>query len=194
MKKIVVFDFDGTLSAKDTNYEFWKYALKHSPIAWLVLPFTIFGFVISKLNKRGVFWREISRLYISNRFLKKNKSKFIKNHSQNRFGWAKETVLAEKQKKNYVVCISASPDIFINELVKDMNFDMVLSSEMNKKKPYKIKFLCYAENKVVKLKENIREPFHIVRAYSDSKSDLPIMNLADEQVWINPKTGCRRSL
>ena len=30
MKKIVVFDFDGALSASAANYEFWKFARRHS--------------------------------------------------------------------------------------------------------------------------------------------------------------------
>jgi phosphoserine phosphatase len=40
-------------------------------------------------------------------------------------------------------------------------------------------------------KENKIIPF-VVRAYSDSKSDLPMMEIAAEQVWIDPKTGMRK--
>ena len=32
----------------------------------------------------------------------------------------------------------------------------------------------------------------VVRAYSDSKSDMPMMEIADEQVWIDKKTGLRK--
>ena len=33
---------------------------------------------------------------------------------------------------------------------------------------------------------------NVVRAYSDSKSDLPMMEIAAEQVWIDRKTGLRK--
>ena len=34
---------------------------------------------------------------------------------------------------------------------------------------------------------------HVVRAYSDSASDMPLMEIADEAVWIDRKTGLRKS-
>jgi phosphoserine phosphatase len=33
---------------------------------------------------------------------------------------------------------------------------------------------------------------HVVRAYSDHWSDAPMMEIADEQVWIDSKTGLRK--
>ena len=35
---VVVFDFDGTLSARDTSVEFAKYCFRHSARPWLYLP------------------------------------------------------------------------------------------------------------------------------------------------------------
>ena len=40
-------------------------------------------------------------------------------------------------------------------------------------------------------KENKIIP-NVVRAYSDSKSDMPMMEIATEQVWIDAKTGLRK--
>ena len=66
---------------------------------------------------------------------------------------------------------------------------------MYKDKPWKYKFLCWGQNKVVAVdewaKKNKVIP-HVVRAYSDSKTDMPMMKLADRQVWINAKTGLRK--
>jgi phosphoserine phosphatase len=76
-----------------------------------------------------------------------------------------------------------------------MNFDAVFCSEMDPKKPWKYNVLCWGRNKVYIMdqwaKENKIIPY-VVRAYSDSKSDLPMMEIAAEQVWIDPKTGMRK--
>ena len=33
---------------------------------------------------------------------------------------------------------------------------------------------------------------NVIRSYSDSKSDMPMMKIAKEQVWIDRKTGLRK--
>ena len=91
--------------------------------------------------------------------------------------------------------VSASPDYLLPQLVRDMKFDAVFCSKMDKKHPWKYEFLCWGQNKVYKMDEWACENKfipNVVRAYSDSKSDLPMMEIATEQVWIDPKTGMRK--
>jgi len=195
-KNIVVFDFDGTLSASDSNYEFFKYCFKHSVRPWLFLPYVLAGAISARLNPYSMWWRETIRNFITPKMVKDFSADVVKLHKQNRFGWAKEVVAKEHAKGNIVLLISASPDYLIPQLVADMKFDAVFCSQMDKEKPYKYKFLCWGKNKVIALdnwaKENKYIP-NVVRAYSDSRNDMPIMEIAKEQVWINPKTGMRRS-
>lgn len=192
---VVLFDFDGTLSAKDSTPEFFKYCFKHSLRPWLFIPFILFGLIIKKFNSYGIWWRQITRLFINKNMVKKLATGFIKQHKLNRFGWAAERVVAERAAGNKVILISAGADYLIQKLVSDIKFDAVFASEMDPAKPWKYKYFPYGENKVAVLKEwakkNNVTP-NVVRAYSDNKSDVPMMNLAREQVWINPKTGCRQ--
>ena len=194
-KDIVVFDFDGTLSASDSNTEFFKYCFKHSIRPWLFLPFVsvaIFGRIF---NRGGIWWREMMRCFITPKMVCDFSDIVIKSHKQNRFGWAKNQVIKEKKAGRKVILISASPDYLIPKLVSDMNFDAVICSKMTPNKPYKYKFFCWGPNKVIALDNWARDNKiipNIVRTYSDSKSDLPIMNLAKERVWIDRKTGLRR--
>ena len=120
---------------------------------------------------------------------------FIKQHKRERFGWARERVQSERDAGRKVLLISASTDYLIPGLVRDMKFDAVFCSKMDAKRPWRYKFLCWGHNKVVAMdewaKENKIIP-NVVRAYSDSKSDLPMMELAQEQVWIDKKTGLRK--
>lgn len=195
-ENVVVFDFDGTLSASDSNYEFFKYCFKHSVRPWLFLPFVILGIIGAKINRPGIWWREKIRNFVTPKMVHDFSKDFIKLHKQNRFGWAKEQVAKEKAAGNKVILISASPDYLIPGLVADMKFDAVMCSQMDKDKPYKYKFLCWKQNKVIAMDNWARANKiipNIVRSYSDSKYDMPIMEIAREQVWIDKKTGLRRS-
>ena len=194
-ENIVVFDFDGTLSASDSNYEFFKYCFKHSVRPWIFIPCVIAGLIGSKLNPRGIWWRETIRNFITPQMVRDFSSDVIRLHKQNRFGWAKEMVAKERARGNKVLLISASPDYLIPSLVKDMKFDAIFCSQMDKDKPYKYKFLCWGRNKVIAMDNWARENKiipNLVRAYSDSKHDMPIMEIAKERVWIDRKTGLRK--
>ena len=192
---VVVFDFDGTLSASDSNWEFFKYCFKHSVRPWVYIPFVFVGVIGAKLNCGGVKWREIIRNFITPKMVNDFSKQVIKIHKQNRFGWAADQVEKEKAAGNKVILISASPDYLIPKLVSDMKFDAILCSKMNKEKPWKYEFLCWGKNKVIAMDKWAHEHKYIpnvVRAYSDSKSDMPIMEIAKEQVWIDNKTGLRK--
>ena len=192
---VVVFDFDGTLSASDSNYEFGKYCFKHSIRPWFFLPMIFVAQIGKILNPDGIWWRQTMRRFLTENMVKELSGNLIAEHKQRRFGWAKDQVAKERKNGNKVVLISASTNYMIPKLVSDMKFDAVLTSQMEQAKPWKYKFLCWGNNKVIALdnwaKENKYIP-NVVRAYSDSKSDLPIMEIAKEQVWINKKTGLRK--
>ena len=160
------------------------------------MPVTACAMSFRYIAPNAKWWRQIGRRFINAKMVKRLSPDFIKQHKLNRFSWAAERVAAERAAGNIVLLISASPNYLLRPLVRDMAFDDVICSEMYAKSPWKYHFLCYHKNKVVALnkwaKKNKITPV-IVRAYSDSKSDMPIMELAHEQVWINRKTGCRIS-
>ena len=195
-KDIVVFDFDGTLSASDSNLEFFKYCFKHSLRPWLFLPAVFTACLASFLNPKGVWWRERIRCFITPKMVDDFSANVIELHKKNRFGWASAQVAKEKRAGNTVILISASPDYLIPFLVSDMKFDAVICSKTQKDKPYRYKGrMCLGKNKVIALDEwavkNKIIP-NVIRAYSDSESDMPLMEIAKEQVWIDPKTGMRK--
>ncbi len=193
---VVLFDFDGTLSAGDSNMEFAKYCFRHSFRPWLFLPLIGICGIARIFNPDGIWWRENIRRFVSPKLIKRFANDFIKLHKRERFGWARERVMAERDAGRRVIMVSASPDYLLPALVRDMKFDAVFCSKTNKKKPWKYEFLCWGRNKVIAMDDwavqNKIIP-HVVRAYSDSKSDMPMMEIADEQIWIDKKTGLRKS-
>lgn len=192
---VVIFDFDGTLSAGDSNVGFVKYCLRHSVRPWLFMPLTAVAMVARYFNPGGTWWREMSRRFITAEMVRKFAPDFIKMHRRDRFGWAKEQVEAERAAGRRVILASASPNYLIPQLVRDIKFDAVLCSQVDTARPWKLKFLCWGANKVVAMDEwakNNKIVPRVVRAYSDSKADMPMMEIAREQVWVDAKTGLRK--
>ena len=136
------------------------------------------------------------RRFLTADMVKKFAPDFIKQHKRERFGWARDQVAKEHADGRRVILVSASADYMIPHLVRDMKFDAVLCSRMDASRPWKYEFLCWGPNKVVAMdewaKKNKIVP-RVVRAYSDSRSDMPIMEIAGEQVWVDRKTGLRKS-
>ncbi|MCL2757889.1 MAG: haloacid dehalogenase-like hydrolase [Alphaproteobacteria bacterium] len=199
--RIVLFDFDGTLSSHDTNVEFGKYCFRHSSRPWLFLPVVAAGAVLKwavghdrgfRVRKIDIVWRQMVRCFITSKMAKKLAPGFVREHKMRRFGWAAEQVAKERKAGNFVILSSATPSYLILPLVSDMDFDLIIASQVDSKRPWKIKFLNWGHNKVMAL-EKVIAGRKVVRAYSDSAFDTPMMDLAKEQVWINPKTGCREN-
>ncbi len=189
-----MFDFDGTLSARDANFEFGKYCFRHSWRPWGFLPLIGAAFVAKTFNHGGIWWRQAMRRFLTADMVRELAPGFIKQHRIERFGWAADQVAAERAAGRRVVMISAGPDYLIPHMIDDMKFDAVICSEMEPANPWKYKSFRWGENKVTALDEWARKNKltpNLVRAYSDSKTDLPIMRAAAEEVWIDPKTGCR---
>jgi len=192
---LVVFDFDGTLSSHDANMEFGKYCLSRSLRPWLFLPLIGLAVILKKFKPSGTLWRQMMRRFLTKNMVKKYADDFVIQHNKNRFGWVAERIKLEKSKKNTrVILISASPDYLIHKLVRDLKFDAVICSQMYLARPWKYKFLCWGNNKVVAMNRWLKSKnytVNFVRSYSDNISDAPIMSLAKEQIWIDPKTGIR---
>lgn len=192
---VVVFDFDGTLSARDCNVEFAKYCFRHSIRPWLFLPLMAVCGVARWFCPGGTWWRENIRRFMTRDMVTRLAPGFIKQHRGERFGWSKEQVAAEKAAGRKVVLISAGADYLVPALVRDIKFDAVICSQMDAAHPWKYKFLCWGANKVCALDDwAVRNKYvpRVVRSYSDSKSDMPMMKIAGEEVWVDRKTGLRK--
>lgn len=194
-QEVVVFDFDGTLSAGDSNVEFARYCFRRAFRPWLYLPLIGVCAVVRLFNPGGVWWRENIRRFLTADMVARFAPGFIKQHKRERFGWAKEQVASERAAGRCVILVSASPDYLLIPLVRDIKCDAVLCSQMDAARPWKYKFLCWGQNKVIAMdewaKKNKIIP-RVVRSYSDSKSDMPMMRIACEQVWVDRKTGLRK--
>ena len=191
---VTVFDFDGTLSARDCNVEFARYCIRHSARPWLFAPLVLVSGVAKFFNPGGVWWRENIRRFMTDDMVRRFAHDFIREHRKRRFDWVAKAINTERAAGRKVLLISAGPDYLVPHMVRDLKFDKIICSVMDKKRPWRYKFLCWGRNKVYALDEwaaaNKFIP-RVVRSYSDSKSDMPMMEIAAEQIWVNPRTGKR---
>lgn len=75
------------------------------------------------------------------------------------------------------VIVSASPEFILVPLAKRLGVPLVIATQMDPKTGKIVGENCRGEQKLIRLKESIKEP-DIVRAYSDSMSDMPLLELA----------------
>ena len=216
-RRIVIFDFDGTLSTSDANNAFWHYCFRHSVRPWLFLPIVAVGFVVmfiargllklrmvTNISPIAILWREMIRLFYTPALVARLAPGFIAAFKLNRFGWAADQVAKERAAGSLVILSSAGMEYLIKPLVSDMDFDFIITSNTASAHPWKILFFNYGANKIETLNALLNLEFgadlqtdggfRIVRSYSDNRSDAPVMSCAREEVWIDPKTGAVRKV
>ncbi len=171
-----IYDFDNTIFRGDSSVKFIKYSFKKHPLLVIkCLPKTLkesfkypfkksdLGFIKSELFS---FVKDIDDLdnYINNFILlnMKNIKKFY----------------LEGKKENDTV-ISASFDFLIEPFCKKLGIKNVIATKYDIKKGKIIGKNCKGNEKVIRFKKIF--PKELVRkAYSDSLSDIPMLELAEE--------------
>lgn len=194
--KIVMYDFDGTLCAGDSTTDFWKYCIKKSYRAKLFLCFLwplfilkVFGIVSKELFRQWMF------LFLTKDMIKKLVPDFIKEHRAGIWGWAFDMVKSDKQAGFFVICSTGMREYMAKGMLAGFEFDKVFCSEVLSDRPWKFRSRsCLGFEKVNLLKKWAKEngiKYKVVKAYSDSKLDIPMMLLAKDKVWVDYKTGDR---
>ena len=167
------YDFDKTIYDGDSTLDFYLYCLKHQFSLIRFLPIQFYGFLVYKLKiKRKEYFKEKFYTFLKgikhidvvvNNFWDENESK-IKN-------WYLD------QKKESDVIISASPEFLLSEICKRLKIESLLASKVDKNTGKLLSNNCYGNEKVKRFKEAYPKA-KLHSFYSDSYSDMPIINLA----------------
>ena len=172
------FDFDKTIYRKDSSVQFYLYCFFRTPIMFFHI-FKAFFFLF--LNKLGLIsTKKFKEKFFS--FLKyiKKTDEVIDNF------WKKELKNINKwyldiKKDNDVIC-SASPYFLVNVAVKNFNKEAtVICTNMDISTGIISGENLKGNNKVVELKKIFGEDVHFDTVYTDSLSDFPILDLADNK-------------
>lgn len=194
MKKgIAFFDFDGTVTNKDSLEEFIKFSLgtQNYYKGLLLLSPLLVGYklgIFSNSYAKGKLiyhffkgWDIISFRETAERYSKTEIDKIVRKKAHNRIQWHLE-------QNHEVVIVSASLGCWLKPWCAKNGLELIsttlkidnksnISSEFNGKN-------CHGRQKVKRILDTYNlSDFQKVYAYGDSKGDKPMLELADESFY-----------
>jgi HAD superfamily hydrolase (TIGR01490 family) len=189
---IAFFDFDGTITTRDTLLEFIKFAKGKWAFysGFLYNIFYLIAYKIKLISNQEAKEKVLSYFFkdmdliefdkLSEAFSKKKLPSII------RHGAEKE--IARLQQGNFVVVIvSASPENWIRHWCKERNLILIASEleVINGKVSGKISGKnCHGEEKVRRILEKyVLKEYDEIYAYGDTKGDLPMLGLATKSFY-----------
>lgn len=187
--KIHAFDFDGTITTRDSLIAFIRFTAGSSKLyLWIMTHIHLL-----LLMKAGRYSNETLKerlcTYIfggmSETELKAKAKDFATKHSDIIRPKAKEAIKAALSDGDTVCVISASPSIWVKPFLKDFENIIFLTTEMETKNGvitgHFTGYNCYGQEKVNRLIAHFpnRKEYHLT-AYGDSRGDRELLAYADE--------------
>lgn len=190
MKKIAFFDFDGTLTSKDSLTEFYKYMYKKDFFFYYYLRNTFLFFLVKLgvVNYRLLKMKRIKFLVnkYSLDFLLDKSGDFFNSFVKTELKKKGKSKMIELSKKGFeIVIVSASIDLLLKHFAKEFNVKIITNELEQDEGNFTGKFLhgkdCNFGEKVNRIKEkyNLKE-YNEVLAYGDSEGDYAMFEIADK--------------
>lgn len=175
-----VYDFDKTIYKDDSSMDFYKFNLKKNPIILLNVFEQGFAFLvyslhlIPKTKMKSIFYRYFRHIKDMDQCVEE----FWKLHERKLMDYY---IL---QKHTTDVIISASPEFMLKPLCDKLGVQLI-ASQVDQKTGVS-KENCYGQEKVRRFKAQYPEA-QIHSFYSDSLSDTPLAELAQESFLVTPE-------
>lgn len=191
-KKLALFDFDGTITDKDSFMAFIKYVVGGPRFytGFLIMGPFMAAFMAGLYPAQKMKERAITHFFknrteeeltaLAETFTEEKMDALVKQSALDRIAWHKE-------KGHDITVVSASCSIWLEPWCRDNGLPLI-SSQMeirNKKVTGKlVGFNCKGPEKVIRIKEkfNLDDYSHIY-AYGDSSGDTEMLELADEPFY-----------
>lgn len=174
-----IYDFDKTLYGADSTMDFILFSLKKHPTLLRYLPVQGLAFlkhyvlkVTDKTAMKEQFYR-IFRGYDPEALLEE----FWDTHQHKVFDW-----YALQQEETDIV-ISASPEFLLKPICARLGIQYLIASRVDPKTGKYTGLNCHGPEKVVRLKDELGYT-HCDKFFSDSYSDQPLADIADEAYLI----------
>lgn len=168
-----VYDFDKTIYAGDSMFDFYVFNLKKQPslIRYLASQTYHSGLFLVGLEERTKAKTNFFKYISSIKDIDTRVNEFWnKNYSKLR-SW-----YVEKDHTNDVI-LTASPDFLIKPVADRLGVYRLIATQMDSKTARIVGKNCYGQEKVSRLKLEL--PGYVIdEAYGDRHSDLPVLRLA----------------
>ena len=165
------YDFDGTIYKGDCFIDFYFFCFIRRPYLIIMLPFQLLFVLFTFYNRKLV--KQSFAIYL---LILPSKIYLVKEFWNKHIGKIKKWYLA--QRKDDDIIISASPRFILQEIVKRLHLKNLICTEMNMHTGFIKGKNCYGNEKVARF-NNEYPSLKLNAFYSDSKSDLPMMNIAE---------------
>lgn len=184
---LALFDFDGTITSKDSAKLFYK-TLYNSPIVFVYrhLLFCLPQYISYRLKLTDYIPLKRRRLQVhvggltEDNFNRKvlefqhvHLPSIIKNSALDRLSW-------HKDQGHEIWVVSASYDFLLSEWCKQMNIGLIVNITVRNQHTCIFEGEdCNFNNKVHQIRERVNlDDYSIVYAYGDSDGDMPLLSLA----------------
>ena len=203
--KLALYDFDGTLYNGDTSIDFCFFIYKRYFLRSIYFPYQVLLYLIYSLGLMSVE-KFKERFYIFLKGISPAKSEellriFWEQKFPSKFNQELLQIISKQKKDDIkIVCISASPTLFLTPMKEKSGIDVLIGTELiYEKNRYRLTGKnCSGYEKKIRLKKEFDlNRVKIVQAYGDNKTDIFMLGLAEESFFvlgekihpINPETN-----
>lgn len=189
LKTIAAFDFDGTLTYRDSLLSFLIFAV--GPVRTILyllleLPYLL-GFCMGVISRQKVKEAVLTRFFLGESIeaLKKKGESFAKNHLPSLVRpEGLERIIWHRNQGHRCILVSANLALYLEPWSKANGFDVCLATRLEVTSSGKVTgrlegLNCRGEEKVCQLKKNIGNERVILYAYGDSDGDRELLTFAD---------------
>lgn len=187
---IVAFDFDGTLTVRDsfTNFLKWRVGGARYAVGMARLAGAGLGYMLNRDRGRikaaatREFLRGVSRQQLEDEtreFAKQCAQNLMRHDAVATFRWWRE-------REAVTVIVTASPDIVVAPFARALGASLLIGTQLAYDAQDRVTGAfatpnCRGEEKVKRLKEHFGEDIHLAAAYGDTAGDKPMLAIAEEK-------------
>ena len=191
---VAAFDFDGTLTRRDTLLPFLLRGLGWPRFAWAIvrcLPW-LAGYTL-RLVPNHVAKQKLMLAALKGRSTHEMEdwtTRWLANDFSGQLrAWTLARLAWHQQAGHCCVMVSASPDIYLERIARQLGFDDLICTEMEMRDEHFTGRMrtpnCYGEQKVVRLTAWLEARFGVgsasavaLYAYGDTAGDIPMLRMA----------------
>ncbi len=189
MKTLVLFDFDGTLTKKDSLLHFIKFAVGnfYFYVGLLALSPTLLGLKMKWISPQTAKERLI--YFYLKIFKKKQLQEIVENYTRTKLPsifrkTALERLAWHKEHQHHIYIVSASAALWLEAWCRNENIGLIATDLAFDNERLMKKFAspnCNGEEKVNRIKREIDlQQFDCIFAYGDTEGDMPMLSLAQK--------------
>jgi len=198
-KNILLLDIDYTVINTDSMIEFIIYSLKKKTLKTIIyIPYILIMIILYTLKIVSLKHAKESIFITIKYFSKKDLELFFEKCILTKVNKNIENIIKNSQNENIVIMVTASPYAYMKYFEEYGYADKVIGTELlYENNTYTNKIIgknCKGKEKVERIKaylkdRNIEIDYEKSSAYSDSKSDLPMLYLVKNAFLVSKKDG-----